>query len=87
MGKRQSLTRQVKRGNAKVLFNPDTEQFETYSRGKRSGLFMRGAETLDAVAVDKRGEKYEARAQELKEQKEKEAIQKRARKIEQNEQS
>lgn len=79
-----SIMRRVNRGRAKILFNPDTELFETYELSCR-GVWMRAGERLGLKQVEARDEKYKARAeelQEIKEAEEKAAIQKRARKLE-----
>ena len=82
MNSGQSITRKIKRGRAKVMYNPDTEEFEQYHKAKNSGKFIRGSEALSSEQLEARQDKYKARFDELQEKKRKDEIQKRARKLE-----
>lgn len=60
----QSTMRSLKRGNLKILFNPETDKTEHYKLSCR-GVWLRGGERLGLAQVEARENKYRIKLKEM----------------------
>lgn len=60
----QSTMRSLRRGNLKILFNPETDKTEHYKKSCR-GVWIRGGERLSLQSVNSREEQYRKKLKEM----------------------